>query len=440
MTEVIILLFLIVVNGLFVMSEIALVSARKSRLENQAEKGDLPSRVALNLANNPEVFLSAAQIGITLISILTGVYSGERFGQYLKPALEKIAFIKPYAGTVSTTIVVIIVTLLSIIFGELIPKRIGLQKAERIARLVAPPMKFFAKATHPIVWLLNKTTNLFFSLFNIVPSKEDAVTEEEIKAIISEGTEQGAIEEAEQEIIERVFHLGDRNITSLMTYRSDIIWFDLNDTEEIIKEKINKEPHSVYPICDGDIDNIKGIVSIKDMYITADDTPFRAYMKQAFFVPENNTAYQVLEKFKEQKRHSCFVVDEYGSVLGMITLNDILEAIVGGISEPDVQDYEIVKRDDGSWLIDAQIPFYDFLSLFDKTSWMNEGEQEFDTLAGFILHRLERIPRTGDKLTWRVFNFEIVDMDAQRIDKVLVTINFDEKAATEKPSESGSAK
>ncbi|MBS1566660.1 MAG: HlyC/CorC family transporter [Bacteroidetes bacterium] len=430
MTDVIILLFLIVLNGLFVMSEIALVSARKSRLENQADKGDAAARSALDLANNPEIFLSAAQIGITLIAILTGVYSGERFGQYLKPALEKIEFIRPYAGTISTTIVVIIVTLLSIIFGELIPKRIGLSRAERIARLAAPPMRFFAKATHPIVWLLNKTTNLFFSLFSIEASKEDAVTEEEIKAIISEGTETGAIEEAEQEIIERVFHLGDRNITSLMTYRSDIIWFDLNDNEEIIKEKINKEPHSVYPICDGDIDNIKGIVSIKDMYVTADNTPFRDYMKQAFFVPENNTAYQVLEKFKEQKRHSCFVVDEYGSVLGMITLNDILEAIVGGISEPDVQDYEITRREDGSWLMDAQIPFYDFLALFEKTEWMNEGEQEFDTLAGFILHQLERIPRTGDKLSWRVFDFEIIDMDAQRIDKVLVTMSEEKKADT----------
>ncbi|HEY4148660.1 MAG TPA: hemolysin family protein [Chitinophagaceae bacterium] len=423
MTELVILFFLIVVNGLFVMSEIALVSARKSRLEHQASKGDLPSRIALDLANNPDIFLSAAQIGITLVSILTGVYSGERFGQYLKPALEKIHFIKPYAGTVSTTIVVIIVTLLSIIFGELIPKRIGLQKAERIARLVAPPMKFFARLTHPIVWLLNKTSNGFFKLFNIESSKDESVTEEEIKAIISEGTEQGAIEEAEQEIIERVFHLGDRNITSLMTYRSDIIWFDLNDNEDTIKEKINKEPHSVYPICDSDIDNIKGIVSIKDMYITSDDTPFRDYMKPALFVPENNTAYQVLEKFKEMKTHSCFVVDEYGSMLGMITLNDILEAIVGGISEPDLEDYEITKRDDGSYLVDGQIPFYDFLSRFEKTEWMNEGEQEFDTLAGFILHQLERIPRTGDKMTWKMFSFEIVDMDAQRIDKVLVTIS-----------------
>jgi putative hemolysin len=423
MTDVVILFFLILLNGLFVMSEIALVSARKSRLENMANKGDLKARVALDLSNNPEIFLSAAQIGITLIAILTGVYSGERFGEKFKPYVEKIEVLRPYAATIATTIIVIIVTFLSIIFGELIPKRIGLLKAERIARLVAPAVKIFAKFTHPIVWLLNKTNNLFFTLFNIKSLKDDTVTEEEIKAIISEGTEQGTIEEAEQEIIERVFHLGDRNITSLMTYRNDIIWFDLNDSEDDIKEKINREPHSVYPICDGDVDNIRGIVSIKDLYVTSDDTQFKDIMKPALFVPENNTAYQVLEKFKEAKTHSCFVVDEYGSMLGLITLNDILEAIVGDISEPAIQDYEITEREDGTYLVDGQIPFYNFLDRFQKTEWMNEGEQEFDTLAGFILHKLERIPKTGDKFSWRGFNFEIIDMDALRIDKVLVNIS-----------------
>ncbi len=423
MIDVILLLILILCNGLFVMSEIALVSARKSRLENQAAKGDRNSRVALELAQNPDLFLSAAQIGITLIAILTGVYSGERFGVYLKPVVEKVDAFRPYAATISTTIIVIIVTFLSIIFGELIPKRIGLQKAERIARLVAKPMIYFATITHPIVWLLNRTSNGFFKLFNISGSKDESVTEDEIKAIISEGTEQGTIDEAEQEIIERVFHLGDRNITSLMTHRSDITWFDLNDNEETIRDKIDREPHSVYPICDTNIDNIKGIVSIKDLYVTPDDTPFKNIMKPALFVPENNSAYQVLEKFKELRAHCCFVVDEYGSMLGLITLNDILEAIVGDMPEPDVPDYEITRRDDGSYLVDAQIPFYDFLTHFEKTEWMNEGEHDFDTLAGFILHELEHIPHTGEKLTWRIFNIEIVDMDAQRIDKLLVTTN-----------------
>lgn len=431
MLDVFILIGLIFFNGLFVMSEIALVSARKSRLENLAAKGDAHARVALDLANNPDLFLSAAQIGITLIAILTGVYSGERFGVYLKPVVERFDVFKPYAGTISTTIIVIIVTFLSIIFGELIPKRIGLQKAERIARMVARPMILFATFTHPIVWMLNKTSNIFFKLFNLNGTKDESVTEDEIKAIISEGTEQGTIDEAEQEIIERVFHLGDRNITSLMTHRSDITWFDLNDNEDAIRDKIDKQPHSVYPICDVDIDNIKGIVSIKDLYVSPDDTPFKNIMKPALFVPENNTAYQVLEKFKELRAHCCFVVDEYGSMLGLITLNDILEAIVGDIPEPDMPDYEITEREDGSYLVDGQIPFYDFLTRFEKTEWMNEGEHDFDTLAGFILHELEHIPNTGEKLTWRIFDFEIVDMDAQRIDKVLVKIKTDTKEGTD---------
>ena len=283
-------------------------------------------------------------------------------------------------------------------------------------------MRYISMFAYPFIWLLTKSSYFITRLFNL-QANDTQVTEEEIKAIISEGTEQGTIDEAEQEIIERVFHLGDRNITSIMTHRSDIIWFDVNDNETLIKDKILLEPHSVYPICDGEIDNLKGIVSIKDLYITNDLTLFKHVMKPALFVPANNSAYVILEKFKETKMHSCFVVDEYGSVQGMITLNDILEAIVGDIPQPDMEDYEIVEREDGSFLVDAQIPFYDFLTRFEKADWMNEGEQEFNTLAGFILHKMERIPHSGDKMEWRGFKFEIIDMDALRIDKILVTIS-----------------
>jgi putative hemolysin len=421
MLEMIILLFLIFLNGLFVMAEIALVSARKSRLENLADNGDEKAKSALKLAENPELFLSTAQIGITLIAILTGFYSGEKFSADLQPYLARISFIRPYAANLSTALILVFVTLLSIIFGELIPKRIGLLRAEQLARLVARPVRTLSLITYPIVWLLNYSSNLFFRFFQIKPSEDSNVTEDEIKAIINEGTEQGTIEEAEQEIIERVFHLGDRNITSLMTHRSDIIWFDLHENEETIKEKIIKEPHSVYPICDGEIDNIKGVVSIKDLYVTDDNVPFKDIMTPAFFVPENNTAYMVLEQFKQSKTHSCFIVDEYGSLLGMITLNDILEAIIGDIAQPDVPDYEIKDRADGTYLVDAQIPFYDFLAYFHKADWLTDNDNDFDTLAGFILSELERIPSSGEKLQWRGFTFEIVDMDAQRIDKVLVT-------------------
>jgi putative hemolysin len=420
--EILILAGLILLNGLFSMAEIALVSARKSRLEVQANKGDKKAEEALRLANKPETFLSTVQMGITVIGILTGIYSGEKITDDFSAYLAKWPLIEPYSYGIATTIVVIIVTYFTIVFGELVPKRLGLSRPEAIAKAVATPMRVVSLITHPFIWLLSKSSNIIVKIFGLKPN-DNQLTEEEIKAIISEGTEQGTIEETEQEIIERVFHLSDRNITSLMTHRSDIIWFNLDDTEKTIKEKIVSEPHSIYPICDNTIDNIKGVVAIKDLYVSPDNVQFKNLMRPALFVPENNTAFQVMEKFKESKLHCCFIVDEYGTILGMITLNDILEAIIGDMPQPDMLDYEVTGREDGSYLVDAQIPFYDFLTHFEKAEWMNEGEQEFDTLAGFILHRLERIPHTGDKLDWKGFNIEIMDMDGHRIDKVLVKIS-----------------
>ncbi|MBA2498496.1 MAG: HlyC/CorC family transporter [Chitinophagaceae bacterium] len=417
--EIFILIGLILLNGVFSMSEIALVSARKARLEAQANKGNKKAREALNLANHPDKFLSTVQIGITLIGILTGIFSGRNMQDDMEVIFNQWAVTAPYSQTMATVTLLIIITYFTLIFGELVPKRLGLSRPETIAKFMAQPMSILSMVTYPFIWLLSKSTALISKLFNI-KADNTAVTEEEIKAIISEGTEHGTIEEAEQEIIERIFHLSDRNITSIMTHRSDIIWFELNDNEEKIKEKIVSEPHSIYPICDGDIDEVKGVVSIKDLYVSNDLTLFKNLMSPALFVPENNSAYQVLEKFKESKVHCCFIVDEYGSLQGMITLNDILEAIVGDIPQPDFLDYAITEREDGSYLVDAQLPFYDFLTKFEKTEWMNEGEREFDTMAGFILHELERIPKTGDKLEWKGFEFEILDMDGHRIDKLLV--------------------
>ena len=426
MAEILIILGLILLNGLFSMAEIALVSARKARLESQANKGDRRAKEALELSEHPDKFLSTVQIGITLIGILTGIYSGEKLKTDFVDFLNQFELLKPYSDVLATTIIVIMITYFSLVLGELLPKRIGLSRPETIAKIAAAPMRVISLITYPFIWLLSKSTFVLVKLFNI-KAKDTQVTEEEIKAIISEGTEQGTIEEAEQEIIERVFHLGDRNITSLMTHRSDIIWFHISENEASIREKIVNEPHATYPVCDGDIDNIKGIITLKDLYVNNDLVAFKQYMQPALFVPGNITAYKLLEKFKEKRLHACFIVDEYGSVQGMITLNDILEAIVGDLPQQDVQDYEIVEREDGSYLVDAQIPFYDFLSRFEKTEWMHEGEQEFDTLAGFILHKLERIPHTGDKLEWQGFSIEIVDMDAQRIDKVLVIISSEIK-------------
>jgi putative hemolysin len=423
MTEVFILILLIIVNAFFVVAEISLVSARKARLEGMSEKGNANAKVALNLANHPDVFLPTAQVGITLISILTGIYSGESFSKYLLPVFENTS-LAPYANTISTSIIVFVVTYFSIILGELIPKRLGLMRSEKIACSVARPMLFISKIASPMVWLLNKSTNVLFKVFGIHTSQDNIVTEEEIKAIISEGTEQGTIDEAEQEIIERVFHLGDRNITSLMTHRSDIIWLNVNNTLKDAIDTIRNSPHSIYPICDGQIDEIKGIIHVKDLFLAKENTALIDLKKPTLFVPDNNTAYQVLERFKETKIHNCFIVDEYGSLQGMITLNDILEAIVGDIPQTGQDDYEIIEREDGTFLVDAQIPFYDFLGKFERADWIKEDEQqEFDTLAGFILHELERIPSAGEIINWRGFKIEIIDMDGHRIDKILVSIS-----------------
>ena len=361
---------LILLNGVFSMSEIALVSSRKARLEAQANKGNKKAKEALQLANHPDKFFSTVQIGITLIGILTGIFSGRNMQDDMQGVFNQWAVTAPYSDTLATVTLLIIITYFTLIFGELVPKRLGLSRPEAISKFMAKPMSVLSFITYPFIWLLSKSTAFISKIFNI-KSDNSAVTEEEIKAIISEGTEHGTIEEAEQEIIERIFHLSDRNITSIMTHRSDIIWFELNDNEEKIKEKIVSEPHSIYPICDGDIDEVKGVVSIKDLYVSNDLTLFKNLMSPALFVPENNSAYQVLEKFKESKVHCCFIVDEYGSLQGMITLNDILEAIVGDIPQPDFMDYAITEREDGSYLVDAQLPFYDFLTKFEKTEWMN---------------------------------------------------------------------
>lgn len=431
MTEVFILLILIIVNGLFVMSEIALVSARKGRLESMANKGDAKAKAALDLAENPEKFLSTAQIGITLISILTGVYSGEKFSEHLKPVLEKVDFLKPYASSLSTVLIVILVTFLSIIVGELIPKRMGMLRAEKIARAVAGPMNVLSAITYPIIWLLNNISSLFFKLIKIKPASDSAVTEEDIKAMISEGSELGTIEEEEKEIIERVFHLGDRKITGLMTHRTEIVWFDEDDTVQTIIDQADDIIYSTYPVCSKSVDDIKGIIYIKELLKADTTAKLGSLVKPALFVPENNTPYQLLEKIKATKIHSCFIVNEYGTMEGMITLNDIMEAIVGDVPQTGQEEYEIIERNDGTYLVDAQLAFYDFLSRFEKTEWVNEDEHQFDTVAGFVLHELERIPTTGDSFEWRGFTFEIVDMDGQRIDKLLVKIPEDVKEQLE---------
>ena len=430
MTDILIILGLILFNGIFSMAEIALVSARKARLEGQANKGDEKAKAALKLSNHPDVFLSTVQVGITLIGVLTAIFSGENLKEPLIVFLNQFEWAKEYSNGIATITIVVVLTYFSLVFGELVPKRIGLAKPEYIAKNLAKPMSWLSSLAFPFIWLLTTSTNLIVKLFNLKVS-DNQVTEEEIKAMISEGSEHGAIEEEEKEIIERLFHLGDRNITSLMTHRTDIVWFEQNDTVDDFRNRFDKLTYSTYPVCDKVVDDITGVIFVKDIVKASASTLLKDLSKPAMFVPENNSAYQLLEKFKSTKIHSCFIVNEYGTLEGMITLNDVLEAIVGDVPQSGQEEYEIVERTDGSYLVDAQIPFYDFLSHFDKTEWMNEGEHDFDTLAGFVLHELKHIPKTGEQFEWNGFEFEIIDMDGQRIDKLMVKISEDIKEEME---------
>jgi len=404
------------------MSEIALVSSRKSKLETAARNGDRKAEHALQLANSPNRFLSTVQIGITLIGILNGVFSGDSLTASLLPYVQQFDTLRPYAQSVSVGLVVLFITYLSLVLGELVPKRIGLSNPESIAKFMATPMSWLSTATSPFIWLLAKSSDLIIKALGIKQTNQ-AVTEEEIKTIIQEGTTGGVIDEIEQEIVENVFHLGDRRISSLMTNRQDVVWLDIADTVEANKQKILEFRHSVYPLCHDSMDNVVGIIYVKDLLEDSlDDEIARmdTYKREPLYIPENNKAYQVLEKFKEKRIHFGVVVDEYGSLLGIATLNDILDVLVGDLSQTDEFNYDIVERADGSFLIDAQLPWEDFLDHFDIIVEHKKELVGFNTLGGFALHILNDIPVTGETFVWQGYRFEIIDMDKSRIDKMLV--------------------
>jgi putative hemolysin len=421
--EILIIIFLILLNGIFSMSEIALVSARKFKLESAAKKGNSNAKRALELANNPNTFLSTVQIGITLIGILTGIFSGDTLTLSVQHTLEKISFLAAYAETLSVILIVIIITFFSIVFGELIPKRIGLMFPEAIASFVAGPMKFISVITKPFIWLLVKTNDLVLELFGLKHQKEGIVSEEEIKAMVQESAEGGEIQQIEQSIVHRVFALGDRKVTQLMTHRNDLVYFDINESFESIKFKAGQEAHSVYPVVEKNLDKLLGIVSVKDIFPKDFSiTPFRLsdFIRQPLMVHENTSAYKVLDRFKEDRIHYAFVVDEYGRVQGMVSMDDIVDALVGDTSEYNQNEYQINKRDDNTWLADGQYPFFEFLHFFDISQEENSGD--FNTLGGLILSQLNHMPVTGEKVKWKQFVFEVIDMDENKIDKILISV------------------
>jgi len=418
--EILIIFLLIILNGVFSMSEIALVSSRKFKLEALAKKGNSNARIALNYANNPNTFLSTVQIGITLIGILTGIYSGDKITDDVKALVMKVPVFVKYADSISVTFVLIVLTFFSIVFGELIPKRIGLTYPEKIATLVARPMSFIAIVTKPFIWLLAKTNDFFLGLMGVKETKEGTVSEEEIKSIIQESADSGEIQEIEQDIVQRVFALGDRKVREIMTHRSDLIWMDAQDDFDTVRKKAAREIHSVYVVANKSLDDFLGVISVKNIFpLELNNETFRLtdFVKKPVIVHESTPAYKLLDMFKAAKFHYAVVVDEYGYLQGLVAMDDVMDALLGENTEYDQNEYQIVQRDENSWLADAQIPYYLFLEYFELPA----GGESYNTLGGLILHQLNRIPVTGEKLTWNELEFEIVDMDNMRIDKVIVS-------------------
>lgn len=418
--EILIILFLIILNGVFSMSEIALISARKNRLENAAKKGSASAKTALDLANSPNKFLSTVQIGITLIGILTGIFSGDKITTDVQTFVESFASLKLYADSIAVGVVVVVLTFFSLVLGELLPKRIGLNYPEKIAKSVAIPMKWISIITAPFIWLLTVSTEALLKVLMIKPSADGKVTEEEIKAIIKEGTEGGEIQEIEQDIVERVFHIGDRKVNSLMTHRKSVVFLPLEADKESVRDLMLKELHSIYPVYKDNHDDIVGVVNLKNIFAHFGEENFNLsqIMTDAPFIIEHTTAYKALENFKKSGIHYAFVSDEYGVFQGVITLNDILEALVGDASEFYKDDFKLVQREDGSWLVDGHYSLHDFLTYFELDELTND--YEVNTVSGLIMTELSHIPKEGEKLHWQNFELEVIDMDGVKIDKVIV--------------------
>lgn len=419
--EIAILFFLILLNGFFSMSEIALVSSRKFKLELAAKKGSSNARQALELINKPNTFLSAVQIGITLIGILTGIYSGEQITEDVRAFFNRFSFLASYSNSLSVVTVLIVLTFFSIVFGELLPKRIGLTFPEKIAIFVAKPMTIVSVFTKPFIWLLTKTNNFFLRLLGIKDTGEGIVSEEEIKSIIQESTESGEIQAIEQNIVSRVFSLGDRSVEQLMTHRSDLVCMDVADNLDTVRAKVKSEIHAVYPVVNGGFEKFLGVILVKELFpenFNVVDFDLNNLLRKPLFVHESTPVYKVLEQFKSNKVHHAMIVNEYGDIQGMIAMDDVVDALLGDTTENDPDEYKITKRDEHSWLADAQLPYHEFTQYFELDS---EDDADYNTLAGFLLRQLHHIPATGEVVGWKNFTFEIVDMDERRIDKVIIT-------------------
>ena len=422
--EILLVLLLIIVNGVFVMSELAIVSARKVRLQNLANQGNAKARVAWELANAPNQFLATVQIGITLLAILSGAFGESVIAKRLIPIFGLIPSLAPYSEAITSVIAVLLITYLTLIIGELVPKRLALNHPEPIASAVAIPMRMLATFASPIVYLLSASTDLVVRLMGIRPSTEPQVTEEEIRVLIEQGTEAGTFEEAEQDMVERVFRLGDRPVNALMTPRPDIVWLDLEDSAEENRNKMIDSGHSRFPVCQGGLDNVLGLMHVPDLLgrtLSGQPLDLTVSLRQPVFVPESTRGLKVLELFKQTGIHMALVVDEYGVIQGLVTLNDIMVEIVGDVpSVDDLEEPQAVQRDDGSWLLDGMLPVDEFFEIFEIDELLGEHRGSYQTLGGFVITHLGRIPAAADHFEWQGMRFEVMDMDGNRVDKVLV--------------------
>ncbi len=421
--EVLLILFLVLLNGVFAMSEIAVVSARKARLQERAERGSRQARRALRLAEEPNRFLATVQVGITLIGILAGAFGGATLAEHATAWVATSRTLAPYAEAIGLGVVVLGITYLSLVLGELVPKRIGLNAPERIAALVAGPMNALSVVGRPLVTLLTWSTEVVMRLLPTRRGEEPPVTEAEIAVLLEQGTEAGVFQEEEQALVERVFWLADQRVVTVMTPRVRVAWLDVDDPPERVREQVLAWPYSRFPVCEGSLDRVVGVLEVRDLWAAGpgSEANLRALLREALFVPESTTALALLERFREGAPPVAVVVDEYGGMEGVVTLHDLLEALVGDLRVPGAAaEPSVVRREDGSYLVDGAILMDELRDVLGLEERRGEERGEYRTLGGLVFSALGRVPRSGDHFVSGGFRFEVVDMDRNRIDKVLV--------------------
>ncbi|MGI5839513.1 MAG: hemolysin family protein [bacterium] len=421
--EIVIILLLINLNGLFSMAEIAVVSARKTRLRQLAEEGDAKAAAAAALTDNPNQFLATIQIGITLVGVLSGAFGGATLAGKIEPAVARIPSLAPYSRGISLALVVGGISYLTLVLGELVPKRLGLNNPENVARSLAKPMKSLAGAASPLVSFLSLSTDLVLRLLRIKKSEEPPITEEEIRGLIRQGTEYGLFEESEQDMVERVLRLDDRSVGAIMTPRTRAVWLDINDSPAENQAKVIDNGYTRYLVCDDNLDDVIGMVHVKDLlrqFLEKKQFEVSSTAKEILFLPENMRILEALERFRQTGESLAVVINEYGNIEGIVTLTDILGAVVGEILTTDQDRPGYLVRDDGSWLIDGLLPLETLGEIMGIDVFPGEEEGHFRTAAGFVIYQLGRIPQEKDSFLWNEWRFEVVDMDGHRVDKVLL--------------------